>query len=175
MLDLHLGTGSGLVLSLPMLALAGLVIGFVAGMFGVGGGFMLVPMLIYVFGVPADIAVGSAICQQCGTALSAFLRYRSLKRGDPRIDLIMMGGSLAGVDAGARIMARISTYGSWRSPGGHSVPAARGILDICFILLLTATAVFVLKDAWQASKRTIPRGDLTIPRLSIYPAFSSSK
>ncbi len=163
MLALHLGAGSELTLFLPALALAGLVIGYIAGMFGVGGGFMLVPMLIYLFGVPVDIAVGSAICQQCGTSLAAFLKYRSLKRGEPRIDLIMIGGSLAGVDAGVRLMAHISKLAAWHGSGGHSVPAARGILDICFFILLTITAAYTIKDARAASKRLVPRGDLTIP------------
>jgi uncharacterized protein len=160
---LHLSAGAGGAIWLPGLALVGLCIGFVAGMFGVGGGFMLMPMLIYLFGVPADIAVGSAICQQCGTALSAFLKYRALKRGDPRIDLIMMGGSLAGVDAGARIMAHLSTLASYPSAHGHAIPAAHAILDICFVLLLGCTSLFVVKDALNARKRLVPRGDLTIP------------
>lgn len=163
MLQLHLGVGLGHTVSLPALALAGLVVGYIAGMFGVGGGFLLVPTLIYVFGVPIDFAVGSAICQQCGTSIASFLKFRTLRRGEPRIDLIMAGGSLAGVDAGVRLMSYLNSLGAWRFGTGHPAPAARIVVDLCFIVLLTFTACFTFNDAWHASKRTVPRGDLTIP------------
>lgn len=163
MFQLHLGVGLGHTVSLPALALAGLIIGYIAGMFGVGGGFLLVPTLIYLFGVPIDFAVGSAVCQQCGTSLISFLKYRNLRRGEPRIDLIMMGGSLIGVDAGARLMTYVDSLGSWRFGNAAPAPAARFIVDACFIVLLSFTACYTFHDAWVASKRIVPRGDLTIP------------
>jgi uncharacterized membrane protein YfcA len=162
-LEIHLGVGLGHTVSLPALALAGLVVGYIAGMFGVGGGFLLVPTLIYLFGVPIDYAVGSAICQQCGTSISSFLKFRTLHRGEPRIDLIMAGGSLVGVDAGARLMTYLDSLGTWRIGAGAPAPAARIVVDLCFIVLLTFTACFTFSDAWQARKRIVPRGDLTIP------------
>lgn len=48
----RLGAGIGHAVSLPALAAVGLLVGYFAGMFGVGGGFLLTPVLIYVFGVP---------------------------------------------------------------------------------------------------------------------------
>lgn len=48
----RLGAGIGQAVSLPALAAVGLFVGYIAGMFGVGGGFLLTPVLIYVFGVP---------------------------------------------------------------------------------------------------------------------------
>lgn len=100
MLLVHLGAGIGHAVSLPALALVGLFVGYFAGMFGVGGGFLLTPVLIYVFGVPAPVAVGSALSQKCGTSLSSSFKYRRLGRGEPRIDLVMLGGSLMGVGTG---------------------------------------------------------------------------
>lgn len=163
MLQLHLGVGLGHTVSLPALALAGLIVGYLAGMFGVGGGFLLVPTLIYVFGVPIDFAVGSAICQQCGTSIASFLKFRTLHRGEPRIDLIMAGGSLVGVDAGARLMTYLNSLGNWRFGSGPGAPAARIVVDICFIIILSFTACYTSNDAWNARKRAVPRGDLTIP------------
>jgi len=58
-LAVRLGAGIGHAVSLPALAGLGLFVGYVAGMFGVGGGFLLTPLLLYGFGVPAPIAVGS--------------------------------------------------------------------------------------------------------------------
>jgi uncharacterized membrane protein YfcA len=149
--------------SLPALAGAGLVVGYIAGMFGVGGGFLLTPLLMYVFGVPAPVAVGSALCQKCGTSIASFLKYRHLKRGEPRIDFVMLGGSLLGVDAGTRLLAALSRSGHVRLPGGHQAPMAQVVLDALFIVILSFTAAFTLNDALRAMRRATPRGDVTIP------------
>ena len=163
MLLVRLGVGIGHAVSLPALAGVGLMVGYFAGMFGVGGGFLLTPVLIYVFGVPPPVAVGSALCQKCGTSLSSFLKYRRLGRGEPRIDLVMLGGSLVGVDAGTRLLAHLSGLGDWRLGGGHPVPAVQVVLDILFIVLLSLTAGYTFRDAWQARRRAVPRGDKTVP------------
>jgi len=163
MLSVHLGAGIGHPVFLPELALVGLFIGYVAGMFGVGGGFLLTPMLIALFGVPAPIAVGSALCQKCGTSIASFLKYRALRRGDPRIDLVMLGGSLIGVDAGTRLLKHLSELGSWQIGRGPAVPAINVVLDVLFIVLLSGTAAYTFRDAWQARLRVVPRGDRTIP------------
>jgi uncharacterized protein len=163
MLEARLGAGIGHPVFLPALALVGLFVGFVAGMFGMGGGFLLTPMLIYVFGVPAPVAVGSALCQTCGTSIASFLKYRHLKRGEPRIDLVMLGGSLIGVDAGTRLLTYLSNLGRYTNTNGHSVPVVQIVLGILFLLLLSFTAAFMIQDVRQAWKRTTPRGDKTVP------------
>ena len=48
MLEMRLGAGIGHAVSLPALVLVGLFVGFIAGMFGTGGGFLLTPTLMYV-------------------------------------------------------------------------------------------------------------------------------
>jgi uncharacterized membrane protein YfcA len=155
--------GIGHAVSLPALAFVGLFVGSFAGMFGVGGGFLLTPILMYIFGVPAPVAVGSALCQKCGTSISSFLKYRSLRKGEPRIDMIMLGGSLMGVDAGTRLLTYLTGLGKW-SLGRHTgVSAVQVVLDVAFIVLLSLTAAYTFQEAWQARSRTIPRGDKTIP------------
>ncbi|MGO8671046.1 MAG: sulfite exporter TauE/SafE family protein [Capsulimonadaceae bacterium] len=164
MFFVRLGAGIGHAVSLPALAAIGLFVGYVAGMFGVGGGFLLTPMLISIFGVPPPIAVGSALCEKCGTSISAFLKYRRLKRGEPRIDLVMLGGSLMGVDAGTRLLSYLTGLGDWQLGRHHAgVPALQVVLDILFVVLLSFTAVYTFHDAWEARKRVVPRGDRTIP------------
>ena len=163
MFFVRLDAGIGHAVSVPALAFVGLIVGYFAGMFGVGGGFLLTPVLIYGFGVPAPVAVGSALCQKCGTSISSFLKYRRLGRGEPRIDLVMLGGSLIGVDAGTRILAYLTGLGNWQLGAGPSVPIVQVVMDILFILLLSFTAAYTFRDAWQARKRTVPQGDVTVP------------
>lgn len=159
----RVGAGIGHAVSLPALVAVGLLVGYVAGMFGVGGGFLLTPMLMYVFGVPPPIAVGSALCQKCGTSIASFLKYRHLKRGEPRIDLVMIGGSLIGVDAGTRLLSDLSRRAPLLMPSGRSVPIVTVVLDMLFLILLSFTAVFTFREAWKARLNPVPRGDVTIP------------
>jgi uncharacterized membrane protein YfcA len=159
----RVGAGIGHPVSLPALVTVGLLVGYVAGMFGVGGGFLLTPVLMYLFGVPPPMAVGSALCQKCGTAIASFLKYRHLRRGEPRIDLVMIGGSLIGVDAGTRLLGYLAHRAPLILPSGRAVPAVNVILDLLFIVLLTFTAVFTFREAWQARRSPIRRGDLSLP------------
>lgn len=75
----------------------------------------------------------------------------------------MLGGSLIGVDAGTRLLTYLTGLGDWRIEHGHTIPAVQVVLDILFIVLLSFTAFYTFRDAWQARSRTIPRGDTTIP------------
>jgi uncharacterized membrane protein YfcA len=163
MLLVRVGAGIGHAVSLPALVAVGLVVGYVAGMFGVGGGFLLTPVLMYGFGVPPAVAVGSALCQQCGTSAASFLRYRSLGRGEPRIDLVMVGGSLIGIDAGTRLLAYLSGRAPVAMPWGPRISVVNLTLDVLFLVLLTATAAFTFHEAWNARRNPVIRGDVTIP------------
>jgi uncharacterized protein len=158
----HVGAGIGHAVSLPALALVGLLVGYVAGMFGVGGGFLLTPVLIYGFGVPSAVAVGSALSQKCGTSISSFLKYRQLGLGEPRIDLVMIGGSLMGVDAGTRLLTYLTGLGSIDTHYGRATPIVRLVLDVLFMALLSMTAAFTFRDAWLVRNKPV-RGDVTVP------------
>ena len=162
-LAVRLGAGIGHTVSVPALAGLGLFIGYVAGMFGVGGGFLLTPLLMYGFGVPAPIAVGSALSQKCGTAIASFLKYRSLERGEPRIDLVMLGGSLLGVDAGTRLLTVLTGLGNWRIGGGPGAPVVNVVLDVLFIVMLSGTALYTFVDVSRSFRSSVRRGDRTIP------------
>lgn len=159
----RVGAGIGHPVSLLALAAVGLLVGYVAGMFGVGGGFLLTPVLMYGFGVPAPMAVGSALCQQCGTSVASFLRYRHLGRGEPRIDMIMAGGSLIGIDAGTRLLAYLDRLAPVILPWGPHVSAVTLTVDILFLALLSGTAVLTFREAWAARLSTVIRGDVTVP------------
>ena len=147
--------------SLPALAAVGVIVGYIAGMFGVGGGFLLTPLLIYVFGIPAPVAVGSALCQKCGTSIASFLKYRDLQRGEVRFDMVMVAGSILGVDAGTRLLAYLVAAGDVRI-ARSSVPLVDLVLDVLFLLLLSSTAVYTFFDVWRAYGSGKVRGDRTI-------------
>ena len=53
----------------------GLSVGYLSGLFGVGGGFLLTPLVNVFLGVPMNIAVGSDLSQIVGTSSAAMLRH----------------------------------------------------------------------------------------------------
>lgn len=128
--------------SIVALVLLGGIVGYVAGMFGVGGGFLLTPLLAVVFGVPLPIAVGTGLCQMVGTALVALLRHQRSRQGEIRFDLLMIPGGILGADAGARALVGLASLGSI-SIAGHAVSAVSVVLEAAYaVMLLSVAALF---------------------------------
>ena len=57
------------------LAGLGFIIGILAGIFGVGGGFLLVPLMNILLGIPIEIAAGSATCYIIGTSTTGAIKH----------------------------------------------------------------------------------------------------
>ncbi|MEW5854131.1 MAG: sulfite exporter TauE/SafE family protein [Myxococcota bacterium] len=130
----------GQSVSVPGIAALGVTVGFVAGMFGVGGGFLLTPLLTVVFGVPLTISVGSGLCQMVGTALASLLRHRKVGQGEIRVDILMLVGSLVGVEAGARLLTALSAAGNV-TVLGHTGPMVNFVVEATYAVLLFAISM----------------------------------
>lgn len=128
------------------LGLSGLAVGMVGGMFGVGGNFLLIPLLHVAFGVPLNIAVGTSVCQTIGTGVAALRRHQRLKQGEVRIDWLMLAGGLIGAQAGAYLLsliAGLATLTIW----GHTIPAIKFWLSLLYILILSIVAFWMIYDS----------------------------
>ncbi|CEJ14483.1 hypothetical protein BN1110_04815 [bacterium YEK0313] len=73
----------------------GLAVGFISGMFGVGGGFLLTPLLIFI-GIPPAIAVASVSGQIAASSLSGTLSYWRKNAVDAKLASVLLGGSVIG-------------------------------------------------------------------------------
>jgi uncharacterized membrane protein YfcA len=156
---------AGRAVSLPGLVVLGIVVGFVAGMFGVGGGVLLTPLLTVVFGVPLEIAAASGLCQMVGTALATALRHRRLAQGEPRFDLLMLGGSVLGVEAGTRVLARLARSGTLQL-NGRAVPTVSLVVEPTYgVLLLGIAALFWSSGRGSRSVEYVREGPLARARL----------
>jgi len=67
-MTLYLPIAEMSVNALVLIAMGGLV-GFLSGMFGVGGGFLMTPLLIF-YGIPAPVAVGTEASQIVASSVS---------------------------------------------------------------------------------------------------------
>lgn len=145
----HIAVG-GEAVSMPLLALAGLFVGFVAGMFGVGGGFILTPLLALSFKIPMPIAVGSALCQKIGTSISSFLKHRQYRHGEVRVDFVMVGASMFGVDAGTRLLGLLADLGTFTSARGRPV----SIVSLTIEGIYAAMLLFAASMTVNAARRS---------------------
>lgn len=124
----------------------GFLIGLLSGMFGVGGGFLLTPMLNAVFGIPYNVAVGSSLCQMIGTSAAGSLRHRSYGNIDYRLALFIIIGSILGVELGAQLLMMLKGWGSI-TIHRQSVTKMYLVISIIYIFLLSMVGVFMFQEA----------------------------
>lgn len=159
------------VTDLLLIVLIGTVVGFICGMFGVGGGFVIVPVLNIGLGFPIQIAVGTAACQVLGPATTSVLARR-ITRDDLRLPLIVVGGLTIGVYAGATLLHGLSS-GGIPSLGAFGPQSAEMIVLSVYFPLLVFLGTFSLWEGHRAlQQRPLRTG--WIARWRIPPATHSS-
>lgn len=88
---------------LAAMAGMGLVVGVLTGLFGVGGGFLITPLLNVAFGVPYQLAIGSGLSFTIGTSASGMRRHSRLGNFEPRSMVILAATSMLGAVLGATL------------------------------------------------------------------------
>jgi len=118
---------------LPVLIIVSLAIGSITGLFGIGGGFLAIPILVLFFGTPQIVAAGTSLLIIAMNSLTALLgRASTWDQVDWHVPLIM------GVSA-----IVISNLASRRA--SKSTPAK---LKNYFAILLFSLAIFTLVESW---------------------------
>src|SRR5215204_3741975 len=136
-MDIYLPIAGQSVNALFIVAL-GLLVGVLSGMFGVGGGFLTTPLLIF-YGIPPTVAVASAATQITGASVSGVMVH--LRRGgvDPKMGLVMIAGGLIGSVLGAGLFRLLQASGQ--------IDVAIGFL---YVIILGSIGGLMLKDALVA-------------------------
>jgi uncharacterized membrane protein YfcA len=137
---------------LPYLALFGFIVGALGGFFGVGGGFLMVPMLNVVFGIPYNIAVGSDLGQMCGMSTAATVRHRRFGNIDFKLGVLMIAGTATGVEAGAQVLEALKHAGRVTIAGREMES-----MTVVMSLVYSALLIFLGQAMIRESLRTIKR------------------
>ena len=95
-------------INLPMVFLLGGAVGFSSGLLGVGGGFLLVPGLVFL-GIPMKVAVGTDLTQIIASASVGTATYFLSGYVDPIIGTLLMAGGIVGTVIGTRLNKRLPT------------------------------------------------------------------
>ncbi len=96
----------------PLVIIAiGAGVGFVSGLFGVGGGFLLTPLLMFA-GVPAVVAVSTQANQVLATSIAGASAHWKNRAVDVRMGLYMMSGGLVGSGLGVWVFKLLKSAGN---------------------------------------------------------------
>ena len=128
---------SRLYVSVIPIIVLGIFIGFLGALLGIGGGFIMVPALIYLLRVPTNMVIGTSLVQILGTMSVATVLYATSSQSvDVFLAIILMIGGVIGAQFGARIGQNIR---------GDQMRALLGLLVIAvavrFLAGLVATPV----------------------------------
>ena len=124
----------------------GFCIGVLSAVMGVGGGFMLVPAMIYILGMPTSVVIGTSLFQVvCVTASVTFLQAVQVGGVDIVLTLLLLVGAVAGAQFGAAMGGRLR---------GEETRALLGLLvlsvaaSLLWDLLRVPANLFSIGPAW---------------------------
>jgi uncharacterized membrane protein YfcA len=119
------------------LAGVGFLVGLLGGFFGVGGGFLAGPMM-FLAGVPMNFVVGTDLAHMTGKSIVAARRHRVLGHVDIKLGLLMVAGTVPGIELGARIVEGLEAAGN-----------IDVVIGLAYIFILVVIGSFT---AWESMR-----------------------
>jgi uncharacterized membrane protein YfcA len=127
----------------------GAAVGFVSGMFGIGGGFLMTPLLIFV-GIAPAVAVASVASHIAASSFSGALTYWRRRAIDPALAMVLLSGGIVGTTLG------VLTFTLLRSLGQLDL-----LIALSYVLLLTTVGGLMFWEGMRAIMRA--RHGVVIP------------
>ena len=140
-MDLYLPIAGVSVNALVIIGLGGLV-GFLSGMFGVGGGFLTTPLLIF-YGIPPVVAVASSATQITGASVSGLMAYIRRDAVDFRMGWVLVAGGVVGSLLGIVLFRLLQAIGQ--------IDTAIGL---AYVILLGGIGLLMLNESVATLRAT---------------------
>jgi len=159
-MDIYLPVANLSVNALVIVLLGGGV-GLLSGMFGVGGGFLTTPLLIF-YGIPPTVAAASATTQVTGASVSgAIAHYR---RGGVDIPMggVLVAGGIVGAISGAGIFRVLQQFGQIDT-----------VINILYVVLLLGVGIPMAREAVQSVAATISGTKMPAKKRRHHPAVAA--
>ena len=93
-----------------LIILLGIMVGGLTGLFGVGGGFLMTPLLIFL-GIPPTVAVGTEAPHVLASSLSGAIAHWRRKNVDIKMGIFLLAGGIAGSIVGVNLFKILREYG----------------------------------------------------------------
>ena len=159
-MDLYLPIANLSVNALVIVAL-GLGVGVLSGLFGVGGGFLTTPLLIF-YGIPPTVAAASAASQVTGASVSGVFAH--FRRGgvDTQMGAVLVGGGLIGSVMGAFLFRLLQATGQIDT-----------VINLLYVLLLGGIGSLMMRDAIRTLRASRREGGSTAPKRRHHPLVAA--
>lgn len=128
----------------PGLVLIGLSVGIIGGFFGMGGAWMVTPGL-NILGFPMAFAIGTDMAHIAGKSIVSTMRHSKFGNVDYKLGLIMVLGTLAGIECGARLVMHLEKI-------GHIESVVRWV----YVVILCLIAFMVFYDYYKVTRKKQP-------------------
>jgi len=119
----------------------GVLVGFMSGMFGVGGGFLTTPMLIF-YGIPPAVAVASSATQITGSSVSGALAHWRRGGVDPKMGAVLVAGGVVGSGIGSYVFRLLQKIGQIDIT-----------ISLIYVVFLSTMGGLMLVESWQTLRR----------------------
>ncbi len=128
-----------------LLGLGGMV-GVLSGMFGVGGGFLMTPLL-FMIGIPPAVAVATGANQTVASSVSGLLAHLKRRTVDIRMGTVLLSGGVVGAAAGVQIFNRL------RDAGQVDL-----LVSLCYVVFLGGIGGLMFVESLGAIRRARRKG-----------------
>ncbi|HUB32890.1 MAG TPA: sulfite exporter TauE/SafE family protein [Bryobacteraceae bacterium] len=132
---------AGIPIWWPGLIILGLGVGIIGGFFGMGGAWMVTPGL-NILGLPMAFAIGTDMTHMAGKSLISTMRHAKFGNVDYKLSLIMVVGTIPGLELGARMIMWLERIGK-----------IDFYVRCAYLVLLTLIAWVVFTDVAKRSRR----------------------
>lgn len=161
---------------LGALAIA-VVAGMLTGLFGVGGGFLVTPLLNVVLGLPMPIAVGTGVMNILGVSTAGLYWRRKSNLADYKLALVLFGGNASGVYFGSQTLESFKALGDLQL-NGTPVAAADFYTLLVLLALLAAIFVWMFLETRRPSPANVRVGlfaRIHIPPYAEFPSLEAPR
>jgi len=134
---------AGISINLFLLVAVGALVGFLSGLVGVGGGFLMTPILMMI-GVPPTVAAASDTNSIVATSSSGMAAHFRLGNVDLKLGSVLLLGGLAGAQVGVRIIKMLRALGS-----------ADFVITITYVVVLGCVGTFMFLESLHSLRRGI--------------------
>ena len=133
-----------------LLGLGGIV-GILSGMFGVGGGFLMTPLLFFI-GIPPAVAVATEANQIVASSFSGVLAHLKRKTVDLRMGTVLLIGGLIGSGLGIIIFNYLKSLGQ-----------VELLVQLCYVVFLGMIGSLMFVESLRAIRRAGKAGGSAVP------------